>query len=424
MDLFSRALKTTKGKPPKMPVWRYDEGSGDAWLAETLELEEEGLADPKSYTYSYPKLAEIETKLNTSKSRLDYIFANDKTTKEWQTFIRQFRDLESLRGERGILAQKYQAEIVTNAWMKMYEIMHYAKGHLDAIESKPRKTPFYSLHVAEAPGNFMLAVNQYLQNYCPKIVQNGWVWTANSYRESGNGGYLGDSYNLMRDYSNNWYWGPDMNGDITSPAMIRGLSLRPKVQLFTSDVKYVPKNERNQIDYANEETINHAVDYGHLACAWASMDKGLGVATFKEFSHCTAPGVARLYLMSLCFTQLYVTKPMSSRTLNSETYITGFDFTGSEKTLDSLVNYLDMIRFNPNPPCPLSKDQIPDEFVTKVTSIESELAVRQIKEMDETLLAFKKYQETGKIEKNTDLVSVWLKANPIMPLTRNKMIKN
>lgn len=407
-----------------MPVWSYDEGSGDAWLEETLQLDEDpGLADPKKYTYNYPKLVELETKLNTSKERLDPIFKNEKTRKDWQSFIRQFRDLESLRGDRGILAQRYQAEIVTNAWMKMYEIMHYAGAHFEAMESKPKKVPLYSLHVAEAPGNFMLAVNHYLQNNCTKIVHNGWVWTANSYRDlSQPGGYLGDSYNLIRDYPKNWYWGPDMNGDITSPALVRGLTIRPKVQLFTSDVKYVPKNDQGDTDYAHEESINHAVDYGHLACAWASLDKGLSVATFKEFSHCTAPGVARLYLMSLCFTQLYVTKPMSSRSLNSETYITGFDFNGSDKMIEPLNNYLDMIRFRSDVPCPLARDQIPDEFVTKVTAVETELVNRQIKEMDETLAAFKKYQETGTIDKTSNLVEEWLKANPTEALLRNKMV--
>lgn len=407
-------------KPTKLsfPTWKDDEGAGYEWVADKLHLEpDQDLVDPKQYQYEYVKLVDIQTSLNASKARLDPIYQHHQ--KSWETFLKQYRGLESLRGERGLISQKYGGEIVSNAWLKMYELLGFCHQHLAALEASKRRVGFHTLHLAEAPGNFVLATNHYLTKL-PKLA-NEWVWTANSYREiTDNGGYLGDSYGLIRDYPANWYWGPDVNGDITSPAFIRDLSYRNKVQLVSSDVKYVPKNSAGSIDYHLEEQQNQAVQYGHMLSAWAVLDKAPSVAILKEFSHCTASSVARLYLMCCAFDQVYVTKPMSSRDLNSETYIVGLDLT-SNKYLAALTEYLDYIRFRTDIPAPLLKSSIPESFVDRVVEIESKLANRQIKAMDEALVAYKKFTETGKVEAS-DLAGAWIKANSV-DVNRQYMIK-
>jgi len=90
--------------------------------------------DFPEYDYQYPELLQIKREINDSKKRLDNLTPTD--LKQYAAIVARTRLHDTLRGKRGILAIKYNAEVVTNAWLKMYEMMPMLEPILEKIATK------------------------------------------------------------------------------------------------------------------------------------------------------------------------------------------------------------------------------------------------------------------------------------------------
>lgn len=382
--------------------------------------------DFPAYVYNYPNFEELKSKLNTAKHQLNPI--TDVSRQKYDNIVEWVRPYNQLKGNKGILVKTYGAEIVTNAWLKMFELLVFLHPQLSKLnQSKKESKTFNSFHIAEAPGNFILAINHKIQT---DYVGVEWNWLANTYRDLYTGSnYLSDQYGIIAKYPDRWIFGADGDGDITSPENIVSFSqtirekFRGSLQFITSDVKYVP--EDNNFD--EEERINLPVHLGHILSSLLCLSKG-GTMILKQFTLFEAPSISMLYLVSCCFQDIYIAKPVTSRTGNSEIYIVG---TGYKRNLSviqierllKIMRYIRFLNTEVGSPSIFLQEDIPSKFIEEVYQIESQLTDSQISGINKNIELFGQYSETGHsgIKKDLGLFAEkitqqWIKKNNIKHL--------
>jgi hypothetical protein len=442
----SRSEGTKKGwKLPSLANWltpKYNGPADELNPPSGVNLPSNWKKDFATYVYDFPELQALKKQLNLAKQKINPISADPQKREAYDRIVDMVRAHDELRGKHGLLAKEYGAEIVTNAWLKMFEMMMFlnpilnklqkARGSKESAKEPPKaekvedldeldtETPevkthpiqkedngrkLFSFHFAEAPGNFMLAINHYLRTNYQNIE---WEWLANSYRdlyshssdgsdEGRNTHYLPDQYGLIAHYPDRWMFGADGDGDITSPANIRSFvqdvdkRFGGTLHFMTSDVKYVPQ----EVNFDEEEKINLPVHLGHLLCALLPLSKG-GIMILKEFTLFEGPSVALVYLMTSCFDQLLIIKPETSRPGNSEIYIVGIGYKKNLSSLqiEKLLNIMNYIRFlntEAGSPSIFRKEDIPADFVSRLTEIEAKLVKSQIQNLERNLELFKTY---------------------------------
>lgn len=443
--MFSYDLSFKReGKLPAVSQWinpRYF-GPGDLLLRQAHAVPTEAKVnnplewrkDFPDYAYVFPEMQELKKKLNSAKHMLDPIRANPVNEKKYEEISNLTRLHEDLRGKHGVLVQNYGAEIVTNAWLKMYETMPFLEPLLEKQEKNSKD--LHTFHIAEAPGNFILAINHYM-----KTMHSGlhWEWLANSYRDVGTvvredapSHYLEDQYGLMANYPDRWMYGADGDGDITSTANIRSFAQDIKskfdgeLQFITSDVKYVPVD----VNYDEEEMINIPVHLGHLLCALHTLSPG-GIMLLKEFTFFEAPSVSLLYIMACVFDKLLVIKPETSKPANSEVYILGIGFRKpltelQAERLFNIMTYIRSLNIADGSPSIFRKKDIPEAFYKKVLELSQKLAEMQIEQLHKSVENYKKYIHTPVNRILRDVSSArnkfatkWIEQLGVRPLDRS-----
>ena len=222
--------------------------------------------DDKDSTEDMQKFEEIREKVLDAINRIDLI--DDKT--KVQKLFRAFDYFILLKKE---IAQKYNAQIVTNAWLKCYEILSHFKisQHFASFLSKeknnnlpkvitshslsvppkvitshslsvppkvitshslsvpPKVVTSHSLSVprklvtaffnAELPGAFISATNHYVKTMLPDYK---FEWRASSlYGTETN---LGDSYGMYKNYRDFWLMSGEMNNEFVKSNKITNSS--------------------------------------------------------------------------------------------------------------------------------------------------------------------------------------------------------
>lgn len=376
--------------------------------------------DYPDYDYFWQNLQELKLNINSKKAMYDTI----PDLKPLQIIDKFYCSLHDLKGKAGIIAREYNGEIVSNAWLKIYEICECLKKD---IKKKTQRV----VHYAEAPGNFILGMNHWMTTH-NKIYD----WYASSYVAGNNeeAKYFSDNYGIIRKFKNRWFYGADMNGDITSTNNIRDFDNFTdnfgKADIMTSDVKYVPLIE----NYDEEENINIPVHVGHLLCALVSLKVG-GIAVLKEFEYFEASSICLLMVFVSQFKQCMIFKPQSSGKTNSEVYLIGIGYKKNlnEEQMNLLYNYMDYIRPLNNEfgsPALFPKDQVPESFVDEIYEIQEQLVSNQSQYIDDL---FNFYYENidanyNEIKVKTSigrrkLANDWIKKNDLRILQRkNKLL--
>lgn len=390
---------STKQSLPAISKWLDPDyrGEGDYILSRDSGVKRNHPAefrkDFPEYCYQIPELMELKDRLNQTKRPMDRINSNATSSREFQRITGIANPLDALRGKSGMLVTEFGAEIVTNAWLKMFENMAYLEPLLQKL-NKAKDKRFNTVHLAEAPGNFMLAINHYCKTNYPKLV---WHWLANSYRDlySSMTIYIGDTYHLMSRYRDNWIYGADGDGDITSPANIMSFKqnstrLGP-IHFLTSDVKYAP----GDMNYDEEENYNIPVHMGHTICSLLILSKG-GSTMLKEFAFFEAASVALLYLLACSFENLYITKPETSRPANSEVYIFGSGFKANITPLQidqllRIMGYVRRLNTAAGSPAIFRREDIPDDFIKRIVELETRLVDQQVQAMSRNLEIYERY---------------------------------
>lgn len=256
----------------------------------------------------------IKNDLNSAKSLLDKISNYDIISQK----------LDVYKTMRQLISYKYRMQTVTNATLKIYEII----SQMNLIKTN-KITAFCN---AELPGNFIIGINHYIKT----MYKNGiFRWVASSYLS--NVGTLGDYYGIFEFNRNNWLMDTQMNGDLTDKDNILELTNRvlnrfPNgVDLYTSDAGFDVSSNYNEQE---EQTL--LLNYGQILSGIFTLMPGGSLVT-KQFTYFTPFNKSLITLLSILFDELYITKPVTSRPLNSEIYLVGINFKGIN---DELKNYL------------------------------------------------------------------------------------
>lgn len=252
------------------------------------------------------KLNSLEKKLICEKNHLDEIYKDKQAYKTMKLF-------DPLHKEKFNIMTKYGIYNITNAWMKCYEMLHYFKL-LDHVN----ETCIYFDNAA-FPGSFVLATHQYASN-----IKN-FKWHASSLIEitDENKSPLDDTYNLYKNYPDNWLMNNRNNGDITNMNNIRDFAVQFKeiynvenpVNLYTCDLGFDASH-----DYNNQEKMHSIANLGQIVCGLTILaEKGnMIIKHYTLFNQFTRSYIA---LLTSMFEEVYAVKPMSSKRTNSETYI-------------------------------------------------------------------------------------------------------
>lgn len=271
--------------------------------------------------YPLSTLAEnLKKRLSAAKSLLDTPYKDPRYRKVANI-------LDYYRSLRYIVALKYNAQNVSNAWLKMYELTSFYKL-VDA------KTGSYFGN-AEMPGSFLLAFNHYVRThgFHPK-------WFASSIiAEDAQKNYLEDRYSLHRNYPANWLMDKTNNGDITSWANIDDFRKKivakndgKLVDLYTSDAG-VDVSE----DYNEQERLEAKIHLGSTLSGLATLAKG-GRMVLKTFTYFEPFSLSLIRILATMFDKFHICKPLTSRPSNSEVYLVGIGYRGMDDKIQTVLS--------------------------------------------------------------------------------------
>jgi hypothetical protein len=383
--------------------------------------------------YVWHRFSRLKGMLNSKKAELDRFVTTPEKSKKFTFVSMHAKSMMSLKQNKMIT--EYNSEIKSNAFLKMYEIMRWLDdyNYLNFCDKTPKKTTqpkiYKTLSIAEAPGNFILALNHFIKTECPDVI---WKWRASTFRVvAEESGYLADTYGIIKRFPQNWIYGVDGDGDITSVNNLQTFEfldsdfpqIGKKYNLMTSDVKYVP----NDNIYSEEENINLPVVTGHTLASLINLEKG-GITVLKQFSLFECGTISLLYLLSYCFNHVYITKPSSSKQANSEVYIVCVDFLNNlnSEQMNQLKTYLTWIRFLNIPkkdmvlPAIFRDIDVDEDWFSELIKFNKDLTERQIKELDEMVEIVDKYFNNPHLNAQNDfrltnerLEDRWIKENKV-----------
>ncbi len=234
---------------------------------------------------------------------------------------------------RRVVSKKYGAQAVTNAWLKMRELVM----RLDV-----GKTTLRVFCNAELPGAFVSALNHYARTRHPEMK---FEWAASSLFPSEGAGALGDTYGLYSAHPERWVMDADMRGDLTRVADVRAIATRAlrvlggKVDVYTSDVGIdVSPN------YGRQEELTAHVHLGQIVAGLLMLRTG-GTLIAKTFTFTRPFSVALLERLGDVFQQVRIDKPAASRPTNSEVYIVCTGYLGSPSLATELLEQLETFNF-------------------------------------------------------------------------------
>lgn len=216
-------------------------------------------------------------------------------------------ELDKNKYVRNYLKRKYNCKMITNAWVKLYEIYSIFP---DLLGTKPTVTTF---HICEAPGAFISATQYWLADRNRKFD-----WYAQSLNPVYNKSALTDHWGLIADYPDRWLFGNPDTGDITNIDVIKSYaSLAIKFDFMTADAGIHCDSKT----YNKQEQLMCKINLGQIVCILACLSIG-GNAVVKTFLPMTCPlTISLVYIMSTYFNSVSIVKSDSSRNTNSEIYL-------------------------------------------------------------------------------------------------------
>lgn len=292
-------------------VRTYIPPAGEEW---TLPDPSVVLCEPN---VSHPPLQVLKQSLNEVKDLL-----SDKDLSIWHQHTCSTNRAGTVTAH---LRSTANAELCTQAWAKFYEIL----GSFQLLPGNALKSgELNSIHLCEAPGAFISALNHFLKT---NRLHCDWNWIANTlnpyYEANGRGCTITDD-RLIAHTLPWWFFGSDNTGDILLQKhlleMQRFVSNMTTVHLVTADGSF-----DCQGDPGEQERLVAPLQYCETVCALLLLGIG-GSFVLKMFTLFEHSSVCLLYLLACCFRSVNVFKPGTSKSGNSELYIVCLDYQAKE----------------------------------------------------------------------------------------------
>ena len=287
----------------------------------------------------------IKENTNKARSQLDNLFKTRGFSKYWL-------NCDVFKYEKKIITYLTNNYYISNAWIKCYEML----GHFDLINFDE---DFILFDNAAFPGSFILSVHHYYHTRprtaaadtartartaaadTARTATRPFKWYASSLLGSNfqTNTELEDKYKLYEKYKNNWMMNESNNGDVLvyENQIDFYNRLHNKINLYTSDLGFDSSS-----DYNNQELLQSYGNVGQILTGLLVLKKGGNFIT-KQFTFFEPITISIMYIASLYFDEFYICKPYSSREANSETYLIGKGFKGSnieDKYIQLILNML------------------------------------------------------------------------------------
>ncbi|XP_068597698.1 cap-specific mRNA (nucleoside-2'-O-)-methyltransferase 2 [Brachionichthys hirsutus] len=323
-------------------------------------------------------LQALKASLNAVKNRL-----SDKNVHVWH----QHTNSTNRAGKvTAAVRSAANAEICTQAWCKFYEIL----GTFHPLPKEAlRSGELYTVHLCEAPGAFVTALNHYIKSnestrYC------GWSWAANTlnpYHEGNSGSRAIADDRLIANTLPRWFFGSDNTGDITVQKHLLELQVfvanMRRVDLVTADGSFDCQEKPDE-----QEALVASLHYCEATAALLLLSPG-GSFVLKMFTSYEHSSVCLLYLLACCFGSVSVFKPATSKAGNSEVYAVCLSYEGKAAVRHLLAKLIRNYGGNAAGEGALFPNAlIPESFLEQHEEMCSYFHARQVETITENLQLF------------------------------------
>ena len=260
--------------------------------------------------------------------------------------------------------------MVTIAWAKLFEILLTFPQLLPSPVAL-QGVPLRSLHLCEAPGAFILALNHFLHTHTSHHVHR-WHWTASSlnpYYEGNDYSHMIADDRLISSTEPHWFYGAANSGDLTQLCLRQQLRQLGSFHFATADGSVDCMH-----DPGNQERDTYPLQLLEAVTAMQSLHPG-GSLVLKRFTLFLPESAALLFLLSSSFRHTSLHKPLSSKCGNSEHYVICSGFISLPQSVLHAFESLDPTDLAERPVLPLN--QLPLPFLRRLFAIAKGISLHQ-----------------------------------------------
>lgn len=400
--MTSQTLNMTISKPVVIDLVR-DQEVLDAAIFQKLQKQAQQLTHMKSVMDTKP------SSMFASDARYEY---RDGYFFSWDALKRKLDFYQDLKRT---VVRFSGAELVTNAWFKLWEIL---TANPDLIPTKSRRQVVKSFHLCEAPGAFVAATNHFCENREQQLD-----WYAQSLMPNSENDALDDHFGLTAKYPDRWLFGSaeDASGDVTHAKVIRSYMNHDKLQnldFMTADAGLICRPD----SICRQESLLAKINMGQIVCILACLSKA-GNAVVKMFLPLGQPlNFSLIYLLTACFKDIIFCKPAASHDHNSEIYLLLKRYRGiSTENLEMMLRLLEDPQVTSET---MLVSTIQENFLSRYVDITVTAIDRQIAALAKYYFY---YYNLDFIESRQQAISMytrnWLQKHPILPLKRGLTAK-
>lgn len=383
----------------------------------TMRIYQEIISPTNHYVFRFLKLDILDIKINISKCNYTFLnkyrdLLNLNKSKRLQVFknnISTFRKIKSdyINSTRDrlpmYLKEKFKLKTKpSNGYLKMFEIL----TEKDLI--KPNKDTLFTVHLAEAPGNFIAATRHKYMTINPKGKH---YWLANSLNPKIVKHGLPDMYGYIKNNPNNWLFGKDNTGNILEIDNIKDIIEKVniyktknnlKIDIITGDLGVDAQDElgiekqKEFVLYLQKLDLSQAITCILLADIGSSCVIKHFICFNEDLSVTDDAAdyfVSLLFLYYIYYDEVNIIKPFSSNKTSTEFYVCCKRFRGSRNGIDLLTvlkNYkLNHSLFN--------KKDIPDSFLVQVDKVMENLTAQYIDSVENIIFLYGCMNDPGSL---------------------------
>jgi hypothetical protein len=338
--------------------------------------------------FNVPELEAHKNNVIKAKNRYDKPYEDHR--KKFTSVGKQFEHSVNFRTSVHL---KYNSPNISNAWLKAYELF----SEYNAFPTKADKFVYFDN--AAFPGSFILAAYHYVNTMCEI---NNFEWYGSSMIEQHSDekiGLLIDKYNLYNNYKAHWLMDTHKpipgkrhnNGDVTvwdNQLQFRE-ELGDTVDLYTSDLGFDVSS-----DYNKQEEMQSYANLGQIITGLLVLKKG-GILMTKQYSYFDSFTISMMGVITKMFHKVEISKPLFSKSSNSETYLIGIGYKGyaeSKQFIDILSDRLKKWEYS----SVVSKDCLGQEYMDIIIDSQKELADIQIDQINKIIDEFDRIKHEHK----------------------------
>lgn len=273
------------------------------------------------------------------------------------------------------ISDNYNAEYVTKAWVKCYEILE----HYKLLVTDDSTINYFG--ICEAPGGFIYAINHYIKTKTNKSFD--FVIESLVSKEKQ---IFKPEKRLYNKYKNKYDYGKDGTGDVTNIENIKFYRKKyfdKKFNIISADCGLDCSK-----DYAKQEKNLLPVFFGQFLLALSLCSKGSNYF-YKQFTLHENLSQEMVYFLSMLFNKVSVSRVLMTRPGSSEVYIICENFLKKKDEMNNILESLYKLYSNNKNLVSFLVYEFDKTFSSQVTDINNILLMRKITSIE--FLIFRLY---------------------------------